>query len=104
MRLAVSLRSGWSNTLGQNGHQRPWALWRERPKVVTPASHARAPSPPTVGARSIGGAMERSRRRRRLLGGALVGGLAGIVTGAVIATAAPQVQKQGEPDRDVGAI
>jgi hypothetical protein len=48
--------------------------------------------------------MERSRRRRRLLGGALVGGLAGIVTGAVIATAAPQVQKQGEPDRDVGSI
>jgi hypothetical protein len=48
--------------------------------------------------------MERSRRRRRLLGGALVGGLAGIVTGAVIATAAPQVQKQGEPDHDMGSI
>jgi hypothetical protein len=42
--------------------------------------------------------MERSRRRRRLLGGALAGGLAGVVTGAVIATAAPGVHEQGEPD------
>jgi hypothetical protein len=48
--------------------------------------------------------MERSRRRRRLLGGAFAGGLAGIVTGAVIATAAPQVQKQGETDIDAGSI
>jgi hypothetical protein len=42
--------------------------------------------------------MKRSRRRRRLLGGALAGGLAGVVTGAVIATAAPRVHEQGEPD------
>jgi hypothetical protein len=42
--------------------------------------------------------MESSRRRRRLLGGALAGGLAGVVTGAVIATAAPGVHEQGEPD------
>ncbi len=42
--------------------------------------------------------MERSRRRRRLLGGALAGGLAGVVTGAVIAAAAPRVHEQGEPD------
>jgi hypothetical protein len=42
--------------------------------------------------------MERSRRRQRLLGGALAGGLAGIVTGAVIATAAPRVHELGEPD------
>ncbi len=42
--------------------------------------------------------MERSRRRRRLLGGALAGGLAGVVTGAVIATAAPGIHEQGETD------
>ena len=48
--------------------------------------------------------MERSRRRRRLLGGALAGGLAGIVTGAVIATAAPRAQERGEPDVDVRSI
>ena len=48
--------------------------------------------------------MERSRRRRRLLGGALAGGLAGIVTGAVIATAAPRVHDQGEPDVAVRSI
>src|SRR5689334_14374080 len=48
--------------------------------------------------------MERSGRRRRLLGGALAGGLAGIITGAVIATAAPQVQKQGEPDVQAGSL
>jgi hypothetical protein len=48
--------------------------------------------------------MERSRRRRRLLGGAFAGGLAGIVTGAVIATAAPRAQEQGEPDLAVRSI
>jgi hypothetical protein len=48
--------------------------------------------------------MERSRRRRRLLGGALAGGLAGIVTGAVIATAAPRVHEQGEPDVAVRSL
>src|SRR6185312_3744279 len=42
--------------------------------------------------------MERSRRRRRLLGGALAGGLAGVVTGAVLASAAPAVHELGEPD------
>jgi hypothetical protein len=42
--------------------------------------------------------MERSRRRRCLLGGALAGGLAGVVTGAVLASAAPAVHEQGEPD------
>lgn len=42
--------------------------------------------------------MERTGRRRRLLGGALAGGLAGVVTGAVIAAAAPGVHEQGEPD------
>jgi hypothetical protein len=48
--------------------------------------------------------MERSRRRRRLLGGALAGGLAGIVTGAVIAAAAPRSHEQGEPDVAVRSI
>jgi hypothetical protein len=48
--------------------------------------------------------MERSRRRRRLLGGALAGGLAGIVSGALIATAAPKVHEEGEPDRDVRSM
>jgi hypothetical protein len=48
--------------------------------------------------------MERSRRRRRLLGGALAGGLAGLVTGAVIAAAAPRAHEQGEPDADVSSI
>ena len=48
--------------------------------------------------------MERSRRRRRLLGGALAGGLAGVVSGALIATAAPRVHEEGEPDRDVRSI
>jgi hypothetical protein len=47
--------------------------------------------------------MERSRRRR-LLGGALAGGLAGLVTGAVIAAAAPSVHEQGEPDVAVDSI
>jgi hypothetical protein len=48
--------------------------------------------------------MERSRRRRRLLGGALAGGLAGIVTGAVIAAAAPRAHEQGDPDLAVRSI
>jgi hypothetical protein len=48
--------------------------------------------------------MERSRRRRRLLGGALAGGLAGIVTGAVIATAAPRAHQQGEPVPEIGSM
>ena len=48
--------------------------------------------------------MERSRRRRRLLGGALAGGLAGIVTGALVATAAPRVHEQGEPEAAVKAL
>jgi hypothetical protein len=48
--------------------------------------------------------MERSRRRRRLLGGALAGGLAGLVAGAVIATAAPRMHEQGEPDVAVDSI
>ncbi len=48
--------------------------------------------------------MERSRRRRRLLGGALAGGLAGLVTGAVIAAAAPRAHEQGEPDVAVRSI
>src|ERR671925_589446 len=48
--------------------------------------------------------MERSRRRRRLLGGALAGGLAGLVAGAVIAAAAPGAHEKGEPDADVGSI
>jgi hypothetical protein len=48
--------------------------------------------------------MERSRRRRRLLGGVLAGGLAGIVTGAVIATAAPRAREPGEPDVAVNSI
>jgi hypothetical protein len=48
--------------------------------------------------------MERSRRRRRLLGGALAGGLAGLVAGAVIAAAEPGAHELGEPDADVGSI
>ena len=48
--------------------------------------------------------MKHSRRRQRLLGGALAGGLAGIVSGALIATAAPKVNEQGEPDGDVRSI
>jgi hypothetical protein len=48
--------------------------------------------------------MECSRRRRRLLGGALAGGLAGIVTGAVIATAAPRAPEPGEPEVAVRSI
>jgi hypothetical protein len=48
--------------------------------------------------------MERSSRRRRLLGGALAGGLAGIVTGAVIAAAAPRAHEQGEPDVAVRSL
>jgi hypothetical protein len=48
--------------------------------------------------------MERSRRRRRLLGGALAGGLAGLVAGAVIAAAAPSMHEQGEPDVAVDSI
>jgi hypothetical protein len=48
--------------------------------------------------------MKRSRRRRRLLGGALAGGLAGIVTGAVIATAAPRAHQQGKGGPDPAAM
>jgi hypothetical protein len=48
--------------------------------------------------------MERSRRRHRLLGGALAGGLAGLVAGAVIATAAPSAHEQGEPDVAVDSL
>jgi hypothetical protein len=48
--------------------------------------------------------MERSRRRRGLLGGALAGGLAGLVVGAVIAAAAPSAHEQGEPDVAVDSI
>jgi len=48
--------------------------------------------------------MERSRRWRRLLGGALAGGLAGLVTGAMIAAAAPGAHEQGEPDVAVRSI
>jgi hypothetical protein len=48
--------------------------------------------------------MERSRRRRRLLGGALAGGLAGVVAGAVIATAAPGAHEEGESEAAIGAM